>query len=867
MTQRRIALSALVLLGLLLVAGTFGVQRAWQQWRVENGIEQLDWQGLDIALSSLTVGHLALRRAQSGQTVDVDGRDLQLAWTWHWTGPQLNTVTLERLQLDVQRDAASTPATDAPPSPALFTQRPVWLPHAIRIEHMTANLPCAAGRCTLDGSLSVTRPGDGLPVDARLVLHHGEHRVDTRLSVDGRWPDALDLSADMAMDGEQTLTLQTRYQSRDEAGVTHWRGELAVPALPQTDWLLAWLKDWQPIDVDALPPRPDAGSLSAQWDLHAPATGNVVEQVSGDLRVTGHLPQPWPAPGFATVQGDAQVALTADRGQWLPKTVTADLQLSRLADWAKALPADLRPDSLSLNIKPSATDSDVDPQQPRLPLNVTLKARGAATLELTGPLTVATRAPWQVQIGQARLQIRSPELRRAGWTLTDPALDARITGQADTAGLTVSFGKSSSLKARRITPTASDSPLAVEGVTANLASQQWRVAYDLDDRTLKTFSIAGPAALAAQQIRHPQLKPQSWTFTGDLNANRQRLMTNGTLKAAAGAAMDLRLKAPFGGTLAVNGSAAIAGAAGAAAWAGTLTAWPDILSLSDGRIDLNAQLSRPANGRLTLHGDATFDNVGGTFNRTAWTGLSGPLTIDLSEGQLAADAPSVTIQTINPGIPIGPVSLDADYRGPVDQPGTGTLRLINAQASVLDGQVHVPPAKWPLDQRPIRIPLQVERISLARLMALYPTENLSGTGSLSGEIPVLIDDGVHVAKGQIRALSPGGRLQLPGERIQAFAQGNTAMAMVADAMKNFHYSVLDSTIDYARDGTLQLGLHIEGKNPDVHSGQPVVLNVNLEEDIPALLTSLQLSGRVNETVTERVKKLIRKRQETQDSKH
>ena len=43
---------------------------------------------------------------------------------------------------------------------------------------------------------------------------------------------------------------------------------------------------------------------------------------------------------------------------------------------------------------------------------------------------------------------------------------------------------------------------------------------------------------------------------------------------------------------------------------------------------------------------------------------------------------------------------------------------------------------------------------------------------------------------------------------------------------------------------------------ELRGGQPVVLNVNLEEDIPALLTSLQLSGRVNEAVTRRVRELL-----------
>lgn len=68
--------------------------------------------------------------------------------------------------------------------------------------------------------------------------------------------------------------------------------------------------------------------------------------------------------------------------------------------------------------------------------------------------------------------------------------------------------------------------------------------------------------------------------------------------------------------------------------------------------------------------------------------------------------------------------------------------------------------------------------------------------------------------------------------------------------------MLSSAIDYDEKGKLTLGLRLEGNNPDIRNGQPVVLNVNLEEDIPALLTSLQLSGRVNEAVTERVRERL-----------
>ncbi|HSH13615.1 MAG TPA: YdbH domain-containing protein, partial [Desulfurivibrionaceae bacterium] len=121
-------------------------------------------------------------------------------------------------------------------------------------------------------------------------------------------------------------------------------------------------------------------------------------------------------------------------------------------------------------------------------------------------------------------------------------------------------------------------------------------------------------------------------------------------------------------------------------------------------------------------------------------------------------------------------------------------------------------------------------------------------------------DGVQVAGGSIRAVAPGGTLELPAERLQVLARNNETMDLVVRALQNFNYSVLNSTIDYDQNGTLNLGLRLEGSNPQVRNGHPIVVNINLQEDIPALLTSLQLSGRVNEAVTERVRKLMEKRE-------
>jgi hypothetical protein len=62
------------------------------------------------------------------------------------------------------------------------------------------------------------------------------------------------------------------------------------------------------------------------------------------------------------------------------------------------------------------------------------------------------------------------------------------------------------------------------------------------------------------------------------------------------------------------------------------------------------------------------------------------------------------------------------------------------------------------------------------------------------------------------------------------------------------------TTDYKPGGDLVLQVRLEGNNPQWQEGQPVHLNLNLEENIPTLLRSLQLSSEISEQVEKRYHK-------------
>lgn len=183
----------------------------------------------------------------------------------------------------------------------------------------------------------------------------------------------------------------------------------------------------------------------------------------------------------------------------------------------------------------------------------------------------------------------------------------------------------------------------------------------------------------------------------------------------------------------------------------------------------------------------------------------------------------------------------------------GVLSIKNMQLGVLSGQVRVEPAAIDLQQARKTVTAVVEGVELTRLFEVYPAEGLSGQGTLDGRFPVTLVDGkLLVEAGQLHARQPGGVLRYRDKRLQELAATNPNMQQLASALEDFHYRVLASDVSYDEHGTLFLGLRLEGSNPDFQGGRQVNLNINLEEDIPALLTSLQLSGQVSDIIKERV---------------
>jgi len=77
---------------------------------------------------------------------------------------------------------------------------------------------------------------------------------------------------------------------------------------------------------------------------------------------------------------------------------------------------------------------------------------------------------------------------------------------------------------------------------------------------------------------------------------------------------------------------------------------------------------------------------------------------------------------------------------------------------------------------------------------------------------------------------------------------------VLQALSNFHYNVLTLGVQYEADGTLHLTAKAAGQNPDWQQGRPIDFNLTVQENIPALLQSLQIVQGIEQSIEEHLQR-------------
>jgi hypothetical protein len=254
-------------------------------------------------------------------------------------------------------------------------------------------------------------------------------------------------------------------------------------------------------------------------------------------------------------------------------------------------------------------------------------------------------------------------------------------------------------------------------------------------------------------------------------------------------------------------------------------------------------LSRNATGSLQVSGplEIQLDGLGGFVGDTAIAGLSTRFRGELDGNRLRSDGlAALSIDSVDPGISLQNVKTDIAL-----DMEAGRLQLAGLSLDVFGGRVLSAGGDLALDGSDGMLELQLERIDVERILALGAYEGVQASGLLSGTLPVRLDaTGISVAAGALHAETPGGSIRYTG----GTGTGNSAVDFVNTTLNNYRYDVLDASVNYLPEGELSLAIQMQGVNPDNNPEQRINLNLNISDNIPALLRSLQAGRSVTEAV-------------------
>ncbi len=274
---------------------------------------------------------------------------------------------------------------------------------------------------------------------------------------------------------------------------------------------------------------------------------------------------------------------------------------------------------------------------------------------------------------------------------------------------------------------------------------------------------------------------------------------------------------------------------------------------------LRGQLSE-VRGHLTADGSATW----GTDE------LVSALTVVLREG--AAQTRVAALDGVDAEVRftrLAPPATGPDQRLSVALLDVGLpMENLDVRFQVLpEGVISVSEALWPwaggkVTARDIRldpsadshhIVLHVEGVDVADMLEILDVEGLTGTGRLSGRIPVEVVGGdPAIRRARLQSAPPGGTLRYTGKAGAAALRSNVAAALVADALEDFHYSSMVMELDGVTTGPIDVRLHLAGANPALYDGHPIALNVNLQGDVGQILRGATFGVQIPETIRERL---------------
>ncbi|MFT5937881.1 MAG: hypothetical protein ACI85S_002957, partial [Pseudohongiellaceae bacterium] len=298
-----------------------------------------------------------------------------------------------------------------------------------------------------------------------------------------------------------------------------------------------------------------------------------------------------------------------------------------------------------------------------------------------------------------------------------------------------------------------------------------------------------------------------------------------------------------------------------------ITPLSKLFSLRDYNVELVAgtvsghsefQWRQSTEGVLSIEGPVNIllSDLSGYYDDLFFVGFTTAIDAEFVEAMNFRTAQPLQgeISTFDIGIPVSDIRWDYswdnfwDYSGDTEN-SYSVIALDNLTAAILGGEVSVPSLRLDSRNSQSESNVVISNLNLETIVALAEYPGLHVDGFISGYLPISIaGSSITLSDGLISALNPGGTISyiptIPASTL------NSRLQLVNDALSDYRYDRLNTNVFYTENGDLTLAVQLQGFNPDMNQGQPINLNVNVTDNIPTLLKSLQASRSITDALEE-----------------
>ncbi len=189
--------------------------------------------------------------------------------------------------------------------------------------------------------------------------------------------------------------------------------------------------------------------------------------------------------------------------------------------------------------------------------------------------------------------------------------------------------------------------------------------------------------------------------------------------------------------------------------------------------------------------------------------------------------------------------------------GDDTLYLRNAEWQWFGGVLRIRDGVIPLGMETSNVSMVVENLDLALLADYINMDGLSAEGRIDGLLPLVFEGGAAKVENGILATTSGGVFRYQGKALDSARDSlGSSGELAVNALREFQFDRLTMTLNGDLDGEIEIGLRMEGKNPDLYGGVPIKYNINIEAPISGLIQQFRAGTRPGQQVLDELNRKI-----------